>query len=147
MCDFEFDPRDIERIRRFRNRFDRYCKKTIYNAAHNLVLMQTQFLMLQYGADDVDPELALTEDDYGDLYAYRLSVQGKEVLIRNERLAKMLMRLQARKREILLMFYMLDMDLDEIADELGIAYETAKSTKSKAIRDLRKGVKRKDEKA
>ena len=147
MCDFEFDPKDIERTRRFRNRFDRYCKKTIYNAAHNLVLMQTQFLMLQYGADDVDPELALTEDDHGDLYACRLSVRGKEVLIRNERLAKMLMRLQARKREILLMFYMLDMDLDEIAEELGIAYETAKSTKSKAIRELRKGVKRKDEKA
>ena len=107
MSDFEFDPRDIERIRRFRNRFDRYCKKTIYYEAHNLLLMQTQFLMLQYGADDADPEQALTEDDYGDLYAYRLSVRGKEVLIRNERLAKMLMRLQARKREILLMFYML----------------------------------------
>lgn len=53
MCDFEFDPKDIERIRRFRDRFDRYCKKTIYNAAHNLVLMQTQFLILQYGADDM----------------------------------------------------------------------------------------------
>lgn len=99
MCDFEFDPKDIERIRRFRDRFDRYCKKTIYNAAHNLVLMQTQFLILQYGADDADPEQVLTEDDYGDLYAYRLSVRGKEVLIRNEKLAEMLMRLQARKRE------------------------------------------------
>ncbi len=138
MCDFEFDPKDIERIRRFRDRFDRYCKKTIYNAAHNLVLMQTQFLILQYGADDADPEQVLTEDDYGDLYAYRLSVRGKEVLIRNEKLAEMLMRLQARKREILLMFYMLDMDLDKIAEELGIAYETAKSTKSKAIGELRK---------
>ena len=145
MCDFEFDPKDIERIRRFRDRFDRYCKKTIYNAAHNLVLMQTQFLILQYGADDADPEQVLTEDDYGDLYAYRLSVRGKEVLIRNEKLAEMLMRLQARKREILLMFYMLDMDLDKIAEELGIAYETAKSTKSKAIGELRKGVKKKDE--
>ncbi len=136
--------RIIERIRRFR---DRYCKKTIYNAAHNLVLMQTQFLILQYGADDADPEQVLTEDDYGDLYSYRLSVRGEKVLIRNEKLAEMLMRLQARKREILLMFYMLDMDLDKIAEKLGIAYETAKSTKSKAIGELRKGVKKKDEMA
>lgn len=29
-------------------------------------------------ADDADPEQVLTEDDYGDLYAYRLSVRGKE---------------------------------------------------------------------
>ncbi|HCM91920.1 MAG TPA: hypothetical protein DIS78_05075 [Lachnospiraceae bacterium] len=109
--------------------------------------MQTQFLILQYGADDADPEQVLTEDDYGDLYSYRLSVRGEKVLIRNEKLAEMLMRLQARKREILLMFYMLDMDLDKIAEKLGIAYETAKSTKSKAIGELRKGVKKKDEMA
>ena len=145
MRDFEFDPKDIERIRRFRDRFDRYCKKAIYNIAHNLVRKQTQFLIRQYGADYAEPDLLIREDDHSALYALRLSVRGREVAIKDEELAKMLMRLQARKREILLMSYMLDMDLKEIAKELGIAYETAKSTKSKAICELRKGAKKKDE--
>lgn len=145
MCDFEFDP-DYKKGS-LRDRFDRYCKRTIYNVAHNLVYMQTQFLIHQYGADDVDPDLLTREDDYSDLYAYRLSVRGREVMIQNERLARMLMRLQARKREILLMSFMLDMNLGEIAEELGIEYETVKSTKSKAIRELRKGAKKKSEEA
>ena len=36
------------------------------------------------------------------------------------------------------MYYLLDMTLEEIAHELGIEYETVKSTKSKAIKELRK---------
>lgn len=137
MSDHEFDPDDKNGS--FRKRFNAYCKKTIFNAAHNLVYKQTQYLIRQYGADGFDPDWLIKDDNHSDLYAVRLSVRGKEVMIENEELAEMLMKLQARKREILLMSYMLDMTLEEIAKELGIAYETAKSTKSKAISELRKG--------
>ena len=57
------------------------------------------------------------------------------------------MKLQNRKREIVLMFFMLEMTLDEIAEELGLEYETVKSTKSKAIREMRKGAADEDEEA
>ena len=143
MSGYEFDPKDKKGS--FRDRFDRYCKRTIYNVAHNLVYKQTQYLIFQYGADDVDPNWLTRDDNHGDLYAVKLSVRGRDVLIHDEELAKMLMKLQDRKREILLMSFMLDMTLDEISSELGIEYETAKSTKSKAIRELRKGVKKKSE--
>ena len=145
MNDYEFDPNDKKGS--FRDMFDAYCKRTIFNIAHNLVTKQTQFLYYQYGADDFDPDWIVKEDNHDDLYAFRLSVRGREVMIQNEELAKMLMKLQARKREILLMSYMLDMTLEEIAKELGIGYETVKSTKSKAVRELRKGAKGKDEEA
>ena len=140
MNDFEFNPKDKKGS--FRDRFDIYCKRTIFNAAHNLVRKRTQFLYYHYSADDIDPNWMVTEDDHSDLYAFRMSVRGREIKIKNEELAKMLMKLQARKREILLMSYWLDMTLEEIAGELGIEYETVKSTKSKAVSELRKGVKR-----
>lgn len=141
----EFDPNDKKGS--LRDKFDRYCKKTIYNAAHNLVYKQTRFLIYQYGADEVDPDWVIQDDNHDDQYAFRLSVRGREVKIQDEGLMKMLMKLQERKREILLMSFMLDMTLGEIAEELGIEYETVKSTKSKAIRELRKEVSKKNEEA
>ena len=49
-------------------------------------------------------------------------------------------------REILLLNEIIGLSLGEIAEELGVEYETVKSTKSKAMRDLRKGAARKNEK-
>ena len=74
--------------------------------------------------------MLLHEDEHNDLNAVKMSVRGKDVLIGDERLIQMLPKLQKRKREILLMYYLLEMTLDEIADELGLEYETVKSTKS-----------------
>ena len=48
---------------------------------------------------------------------------------------------------VALMYYLLDMTLEEIANELGIEYETVKSTKSKAIKELRKGAASESEEA
>ena len=137
MKGYEFDPEDKKGS--FRDRFDFYCKEVIYHAAHNMVYRQAQYLRHQFGGMGKNPDTLVVEDDYGDLFAAKMSVRGKEVVIRDDGLVKMLMKLQDRKREILLMNYMLDMTLSEIAGELGLEYETVKSTKSKAIRELRKG--------
>ena len=145
MSGYEFDPGDKKGS--LRDRFDFYCKEVIYHAAHNLVYKQTQYLIHQFTNGETDLEEMLHEDDHVNIFGIKLSVRGKEVFVRDEELAKMLMKLQARKREILLMNYMLDMTLDEIAEELGLKYETVKSTKSKAIREIRKGAVRKNENA
>lgn len=145
MSGYEFDPGDKKGS--LRDRFDFYCKEVIYHAAHNLVYKQTQYLVRQFTNGETDSEEMLHEDDHVNIFGVKLSVRGKEVFVRDEELAKMLMKLQARKREILLMNYMLDMTLEEIAEELGLKYETVKSTKSKAIREIRKGAVRKNEKA
>ena len=145
MSGYEFDPGDKKGS--LRDRFDFYCKEVIYHAAHNLVYKQTQYLICQFTNGETDLEEMLHEDEHVNIFGIKLSVRGKEVFVRDEELAKMLMKLQARKREILLMNYMLDMTLEEIAEELGLKYETVKSTKSKAIREIRKGAVRKNEKA
>ncbi len=145
MSGYEFDPGDKKGS--LRDRFDFYCKEVIYHAAHNLVRKQTHYLLFQFGGEDIDPDELIREDDYESLFAAKMSVRGKEVIVRNEELAKRLMKLQNRKREIVLMFFMLEMTLDEIAEELGLEYETVKSTKSKAIREMRKGAADEDEEA
>ncbi len=145
MSGYEFDPGDKKGS--LRDRFDFYCKEVIYHAAHNLVYKQTQYLIRQFGNGEIDPDELMHEDDHSNLFAERMSVRGKEVFVHDEDLVKMLMKLQARKREILLMNFMLDMSLEEIAEELGLEYETVKSTKSKAIREIRKGAVNNNEKA
>ena len=124
MSGYEFDPKDKDGS--LRDRFDCYCKEVIGRAAHNLVFKQAQYLILHFGGGEIDPSMMMHED---------------------ERLAKLLPKLQKRKREILLMYYLLDMTLEEIANELGIEYETVKSTKSKAIKELRKGAASESEEA
>lgn len=83
------------------------------------------------------------EDDIG---AVTLSVRGYEITLHDPELAELVMELQTRKREILLLNEIIGLSLGEIAEELGVEYETVKSTKSKAMRDLRKGAARKNEK-
>ena len=136
MSGYEFDPKDKDGS--LRDRFDCYCKEVIGRAAHNLVFKQAQYLILHFGGGEIDPSMMMHEDEHDNLYAVKMTVRGKDVFIGHERLAKLLPKLQKRKREILLMYYLLDMTLEEIANELGVEYETVKSTKSKAIKELRK---------
>ena len=145
MSGYEFDPKDKDGS--LRDRFDCYCKEVICRAAHNLAYKEAQYLIRHYGGGEINPAVLLHEDEHDDLYAVKMSVRGKDVLIGDERLIRMLPKLQKRKREILLMYYLLEMTLDEIADELGLEYETVKSTKSKAIRELRKGAAKTSEEA
>ena len=140
-----FNPNNKEKGS-FRERFHHYCKTVIYHGAHNLAYRKGRQLLNEWGDKlwFADMDEILWEDDYGDLFAEILPVKGENIKVYNEELADMLMRLQKRKREILLMFFFLDKSLDEIARELEISYETVKSTKSKAIRELRKGAGDKD---
>lgn len=70
--------------------------------------------------------------------ATKIKVGEHEVFMTDPEMVELLYKLQSRKREILLLSEVLDYTLNEIADELNLAYETVKSTKSKALRELRR---------
>ena len=123
------------------------ARRQLIEAYQPLVFKQAQYLILHFGGGEIDPSMMMHEDEHDNLYAVKMTVRGKDVFIGDERLAKLLPKLQKRKREILLMYYLLDMTLEEIANELGIEYETVKSTKSKAIKELRKGAASESEEA
>lgn len=128
-------------------RFDCYCKKVIYNAAHNEAYKQMKYLYRQWGEDDFNPDEIEQDGAYDRLLSEKVLVRGREVNLNDEQLVKMLDRLQPRKREILLMSFMLGMTNEEIAVELGISQATVKVTKSNAISELKKGVANRNEEA
>ena len=135
----EFNPKNTKGS--LRERFDSYCKRVIYHAAYNTVHKQERYLFYQWSGEGAELEKMqeVIEDDIG---AVKLSV--RDVTLHDPDLAELVMELQARKREILLLNEIIGMSLTEIATELGVEYETVKSTKSKAMRDLRKGAARKN---
>lgn len=135
---FKFKPEDTGDLR---TRFDSYCKKVIYHAAHNTVSNHTTYLKRQWGGGEVNPEdfaQEVAQDVEDEMDATRIKVGVHEVVMTDPEMVELLYGLQRRKREILLMSEVLDCTLDEIAKELNLAYETVKSTKSKALRELRR---------
>ncbi len=126
-------------------RFDHFCKEVIYHAAHNEVYKQMKYLYRQWGGDNLDVDKIEHDEMYDSLLAEKILVRGRVVNINDEQLAELLNHLQTRKREILLMSFMLGMPNEEIAAELKISKNTVKVTKSNAIRELKKGAACKDE--
>ena len=126
-------------------RFDHFCKEVIYHAAHNEVYKQMKYLCRQWGGDNLDVDKIEHDEMYDSLLAEKILVRGRVVNINDEQLAELLNHLQTRKREILLMSFMLGMPNEEIAAELKISKNTVKVTKSNAIRELKKGAACKDE--
>lgn len=125
-----------------RQRFDSYCKQTMRYLAHNIADSATRRMLKEQPASDEVIMGGIMENvqeeplEYGSV---TVSAGCAKVSLHDEELAGALMRLQERKREILLLNEVLGYSLSEIADALRLSYETVKSTKSKAIRELRRG--------
>lgn len=133
---FEKNHGDLAELQK---RFDSYCRRVLKNAEYNMADSATRKLRHeQLTLEDV-PEGFYETDEVGNLDAVRISAGNTPITIRDRELAEALMRLQKRKREILILSDALEYTLPEISDELKISYETAKSTKSKAVIELRKG--------
>lgn len=130
----EFNPKDK---RSLQERFDMYCRWVIYHGTHNTVDKQTTYLKRQWSGSDIEPDKLAEEDERIITDAVEIMVREHKVVFHDKELADLVLSLQARKREILLLSEVLDYTLKEIASELNLAYETVKSTKSKALRELR----------
>ena len=140
---FEKNHGDLAELQK---RFDSYCRRVLKNAAYNMADSATRKLRHELLTLEDVPEGFYETDEVGDLDAVRISAGNTSITIRDRELAEALMRLQKRKREILILSDALEYTLPEISDELKISYETAKSTKSKAVIELRKGGKFETEK-
>lgn len=127
-------------------RFDSYCKKVIYHAAYNCVQKEVNYYRRFCCEDEqIDSELG-QEDNYLIFDSVRWFIDGHLITVEDEGLARGLMRLNKRRREIVLRSFWMEMSLNEIAEVMNLQYETAKSDKSKAIRRLRKELRKENEK-
>ena len=122
-----------------RHTFDCFCKRVIEYEAGNghrvLNRMQSREVSFSTLAEDAFEQLA-TYDRYP--WEYNpFTAGGNVILIENERLADALNALPQESREILLMYWFLDMADREIAEKLHLARRTINSKRAKAYRLLK----------
>jgi RNA polymerase sigma-70 factor (ECF subfamily) len=78
------------------------------------------------------------EDKFEDYVIDHFATIDPEVL---EVLYSLLDKLPEKRKEVLLMYKMQDMSIDQIADELGISKQTVKNQISSGLKQLREGLK------
>jgi DNA-directed RNA polymerase specialized sigma24 family protein len=130
---------NADELEHLSHQFDSFAKSVINYCARDVVekvakgkerekeIQQALFL------EERDPAF---EDLVRLLEGESFVVEGDLILIQNEMLAEALRKTQKRKREVILLFAY-GYNLDEISEKLKITYETAKSTKSKALKEIR----------
>lgn len=134
-----FSPSELESLQ---HKFDTYCKKTVKNGTCNVIRNFVRYCKNYGGISYEEIEETFGEMEETSLCGTEVKVGGTSIVIEDEELLQALMTLQNRKREVLLLSVALGYSLLEIANELQITYETAKSTKAKAMKEVkRKGKK------
>lgn len=80
----------------------------------------------------------ILEDKFEDYVIDHFSTIDSEVM---DLLYSLLDKLPEKRKEVLLMYKMQDMTIDQIADELGISKQTVKNQISSGLKQLREGLK------
>ena len=119
--------------------FDAFCKRTIRNESANAFrqvrVQQNRFVSLSDLSEEGSEALATY-----DLYPWEYTsfpVGGDVILIKDDRLADALTALPQRFRDILLMYWFLDMADREIAERMNLARKTINNRRLKSYRLLK----------
>ena len=120
--------------------FDSFCKKVLVNEANNGHREINRRALKEISLSEL-PESAMEQFSVYDEYnlEHTLFQIGKEsVLIKNDRLAEALSAIPEKERNIILMYWFLDMADREIANFIGIARRTVNTHRQKAYMLLKK---------
>ena len=119
--------------------FDAFCKRTIRNESANAFrqvrVQQDRFVSLSDLSEEGSEALATY-----DLYPWEYTsfpVGGDVILIKEDRLADALTALPQRFRDILLMYWFLEMADREIAERMNLARRTINNRRLKSYRLLK----------
>lgn len=123
-----------------RHSFDAYCKRLLKNEAidiqrRNAWLGKKEISFSELSRRD------LLRLQYMDSYNYDpkvFSVLDTDVVIENEDLGVALAELSPERRNVVLLFYLLDMKDQEIAKQLDLSLSTVQYRKASALARLRK---------
>lgn len=119
--------------------FDSFCKKAIKNEALNAYRQIRYRQKCEITFSEL-PEEAMEQLAAYDRYPWEyatFTVKGNVILIENDRLADALEALPQENREILLMYWFLDMADREIAEHLHLARKTINNRRLKSYRLLK----------
>lgn len=120
--------------------FDRFCKTTIkheaYNAFRQIRNQKNRFVSLSELSEDASEQLAVY-----DFYPWEYTafpVDGDVILIKDDRLAEALTALPQEFRDILLMYWFLQMADREIGEKLSLPRRTVNNRRQRAYELLKK---------
>ena len=80
--------------------------------------------------------LCVPDEYFADQYMF--DILGGKVSVKDERLAKALQSLSARKRDIVLLSYFLDMTDREIAEKMNMVRRTVQYHRKNSLKELKK---------
>ena len=122
-------------------RFDAFCKQVIRNAIYDVLRKEDRRHFFEQTGIGIPYGELLYKDEYkelDDISCIRIYEVGSQVVkVKDSRLDEILHRLSKRKQEVFVLGYGFNYSNSEIAETLGISREAVKSTKAKAVRDIR----------
>ncbi len=130
---------DLHKIHK-QHTFDSYCKRVLKHEACNGHREINRRARMEISISDL-PEEAMEQLAVYDKFPWDFNsfqVGNEEILIENDLLAEGLEALPEKERNILLMYYFLNMTDHEIADDLGLARRSVNRYRQNAYRLLKK---------
>ena len=118
--------------------FDSFCKKVIKNAAIDCFRERQKYKKRERFVSELTEEefqQLYMEDEY-DLDTYVFQVLGQEVEVKNFMIAKALNRLPEKQRNVILMYYYLEMTETEIAEQMDVGQSTINYHKINSLKDM-----------
>lgn len=132
----KLNRREKEIVRR---KFCAYCIKVLHGEALNYLAELERQRKREVNFSELlqkDLDALYCCDDYD--MADHFTVMGKQIPVHDEWISEALKKLPAKKREIILMLYFLDMTEKEIADCLKLVQSTIHYHKDDSLRLMRK---------
>ncbi len=132
----KLDPKEIQR----QQTFDSFCKKVLKHEAANGHREINRRALMEIPMSDL-PEEAMEQLAVYDEYPWdytSFQVGNETVYVKHERLAEALAAIPEKERNIILMYWFLDMADREIATHLGIARRTVNTHRQKGYDLLKK---------
>lgn len=120
--------------------FDSFCKKVLKHEANNGHREINRRALMEIPMSEL-PEEAMEQLAVYDEYPWEYTsfqIGNETVLIKNDRLAEALEAIPEKERNVILMYWFLDMADRDIADHMGIARRTVNTHRQKAYRLLKK---------
>ena len=130
----KLNRREKEIVRR---KFCSYCIKVLHGEALNYLNELKNQLEREICFSDLlhkDRNLLCSYDDYE--IAEEFTVMGQKIFVRDEWLSEALKKLPAKKREIILMLFFLNMTEEEIASYLKLVQSTVHYHKDDSLKRL-----------
>ena len=120
--------------------FDSFCKKVLKHEANNGHRDINHRALWEIPMSDL-PEGAMEQLAVYDEYPWEYTsfqIGNETVLVKDDRLAEALSAIPEKERNIILMYWFLDMADRDIADHMGIARRTVNTHRQRAYRLLKK---------